>query len=384
MRVRITQIDGALPNVALMKLAHWHKAQGDEVVVTRHLERDLLEGDYDYDRVYGSILFSFSRSRLEQFEKQWPHAIIGGTGSGNARTVEELIGDYEVFDYDGWPDFTASIGFTQRGCRLKCKFCVVPTKEGKNRSTSTIGQLWRGDPYPKHIHLLDNDFFGQSNYMERVKEIRKGDFKVCFSQGINTRLITDEAAAALATIKYRDTSFNKKRLYTAWDNLKDENVFFTGVERLAKYGIPPTHLMCYMLIGFDPSETWDRIWYRFNKMVALGIDPYPMVYNDRRPDLKCFQRWVITRTYKTTPWDEYRRETKSKESTDAFLRVINLAGHKAGTKENTMNELIPITTRPVNGQENWVPTPAAHGLCRIMDTGKRHNDGAMIQQEMAA
>lgn len=321
MKIRITQIDGALPNIALMKLAHWHKAQGDDVVVTRHLERDLFEDDYD--RVYGSCIFGFSKERLKRFLCQWPGAIVGGTGSDNPVTVEDLIGDYPFFDYDGWPKFDASIGFTQRGCRMKCKFCVVPQKEGKNRSTGTIAQIWRGDPYPKHIHLLDNDFFGQPRWEQIVQEIVDDDYKVCFSQGINTRLVTDEAAAALATIKYRDTGFSKKRLYTAWDNLKDEKVFFAGVERLAKHGIPPTHLMCYMLIGFDPSETWDRIWYRFNKMVALGIDPYPMVYNDRRTDLKCFQRWVITRTYKTTPWEQYRRETKSQESTEAYLRSIH-------------------------------------------------------------
>lgn len=320
MRVRITQIDGALPNIALMKLSHWHKARGDEVTVTRHIERDLFEGDYD--RVYGSCIFAFSGERLERFLRQWPGAIVGGTGSGDPVTVESIVGgEYPFVDYEGWPKFDGSIGFTQRGCRLKCKFCVVPQKEGKNRSTGTIAQIWRGDPHPKHIHLLDNDFFGQPAWREVADEIVEGDYKVCFSQGINTRLITPEAATALARIKYRDTKFGKKRLYTAWDNLRDERVFFAGVDMLQAAGIPPTHLMCYMLIGFDPLETWDRIWYRFNRMVALGIDPYPMVYNDRRADLKCFQRWVITRTYKTTPWDEYRRETKTRASTEAYLRL---------------------------------------------------------------
>lgn len=320
MKVRITQIDGELPNIALMKLSHWHKAQGDDVTVTRHIERDLFEGGYD--RVYGSCIFSFSHERLDRFMRQWPDAIVGGTGTFSAATVESLIGDYEFFDYEGWPKFDASIGFTQRGCRLKCKFCVVPKKEGKNRSTGTIAQIWRGDPYPRHIHLLDNDFFGQPGYREVVEEIRTGDFKVCFSQGINTRLITDEAAEALATIKYSDTKFSRRRLYTAWDNLKDERVFFTGVDRLAKAGIPPTQLMAYMLIGYDPLETWDRLWYRFKRMIDLGIDPYPMVYNEKRADLKCFQRWVNRRIYKTTPWDEYVRETKTKASTEAYLRTF--------------------------------------------------------------
>ena len=59
MRVRITQLDGALPNLAVLNLASWHRSRGDEVRVTRRIERDLFEGSYD--RVYGSVLFDFSR-----------------------------------------------------------------------------------------------------------------------------------------------------------------------------------------------------------------------------------------------------------------------------------------------------------------------------------
>jgi hypothetical protein len=35
MRVRLTQIDGKLPNLALMRLASWHRTRGNEVVFTR-------------------------------------------------------------------------------------------------------------------------------------------------------------------------------------------------------------------------------------------------------------------------------------------------------------------------------------------------------------
>jgi len=304
--VRITQIDGSLPNLALMRLAHWHKSQGDYVNVTRQIDPDLFEPRYD--RVYASTIFSFSEERYKRFKLQWPDAIVGGTGSGSAITVEDVIGeDYASYDYSGWPDFDASIGFTQRGCRLKCKFCVVPDKEGKNRSVNTIYDIWRGDGHPKKLHLLDNDFFGQArnDWQARISEIRDGAFKVCLSQGINVRLIDQEAAEALATIQYRNTKFNERKLYTAWDNLKDEKVFFNGVDTLNNAGIPPKHLMAYMLIGYDPLETWERIWDRFNKMVAIGIEPYPMVYNSRRKDLKHFQRWVITGLYRAVPFDEY-------------------------------------------------------------------------------
>ncbi len=318
MKIRITQIDGALPNLALMKLAHWHRALGHEVTVTRRIEPDLWEPAYD--RVYGSAIFSFSAARLQRFRQQWPGAVLGGTGSGNTQTVEQLLGvpSYEHYSYDGW-DVDYSIGFTQRGCRLKCKFCVVPMKEGKNHSVSTIPGIYRGAPYPRKLHLLDNDFFGQpsADWMARMAEIRVGKFRVCLSQGINVRLIDDTAAHELASIEYRDTAFSRRRLYTAWDNLGDEKVFFRGVDTLERAGIPPKNLMAYMLVGYDPAETWEAIWHRFNRMVLRGIKPYPMVYDRRRADLLCFQRWVNTGLYRIVEWKDYQRSTKSAASMEA-------------------------------------------------------------------
>lgn len=309
--VRLTQIDGGLPNLALMKLSHWHRARGDSVTMTRDIEPDVFEPDYDL--VYGSSIFKFSQERLMRFQRQWgPDAIVGGTGTPFVHTVEDRIGEYEHYDYSGYPDFKASIGFTQRGCRLKCKFCVVPTKEGKNRSLNTIEAIWRGEPWPKKLHLLDNDFFGQprGEWQARIREIREGGFRICLSQGINVRLIDDESAAALATIEYRNTKFNERKLYTAWDNIGDEKIFFKGVDTLDRAGIPSKHLMAYMLVGFDPAETWERIWHRFNLMVARGIEPYPMVFDRSRKDLTKFARWVATGLYRAVPFDQYDANMK--------------------------------------------------------------------------
>lgn len=324
MNVRLTQIDGALPNLALMKLAHWHKARGDEVHVTRRLDPDLMEPLYDV--VYGSAIFKFSHDRISRFRRQWPDAILGGTGTDSQWTVEDEIGqdNYEFFDYSGYPDFDASIGFTQRGCRLKCKFCVVPQKEGKNRSLNRIAAIWRGEPWPRKLHLLDNDFFGQSEWRERIAEIRDGRFKVCLSQGINVRLMNQEAAEALATIQYRNTKFSERKLYTAWDNLGDEKVFFKGVDTLEKAGIPPSHLMAYMLIGFDKAETWDRIWHRFNRMVERGIEPYPMVLDRSRKDLTKFQRWVVTGLYRACKFEDYDAGLKGSFNEQQAARAAQL------------------------------------------------------------
>jgi hypothetical protein len=325
MKVRLTHLDGKLPNLALMKLAHWHRSQGDSVTFSRKVAPEMFEPQYDV--VYGSAIFGFSRRILEAFQGQWPGSIVGGTGTESLQTVEQRLGveEYEHYDYSDYPAFDGSIGFTQRGCRLRCGFCVVPKKEGKPRAVNRIADIWRGEPHPKHIHLLDNDFFGQSEeqWKARVAEILEGGFKVCFNQGINIRLITEESAVWIARLPYYDDQFRTRRLYTAWDNLKDEGIFFRGVDALERAGVPPTHLLVYMLVGYRQGETWDEVMYRFNRMVERGIRPYPMVFNNQNLDLKRFQRWVIRKYYTFVPFAEYNVNTKGRPSPD-LVNQMNL------------------------------------------------------------
>lgn len=311
--VRLTQLDGKLPNLALMRLAAFHEARGDTVCFETSPVRGILEPDYDV--VYGSAIFSFSKPDAERLKAEFPGAIVAGTGTENPATVEQIVGDFEGVSYAPWPKFKASLGFTQRGCRLSCKFCVVPEKEGKPKSVATIADIWRGPGHPRRIHLLDNDFFGNPEWRERLAEVREGGFKVCFNQGINVRILTNEIARELATVEYRDDDFQRRRLYTAWDSLGDERIFFRGVDRLEAAGVPTSHLMAYMLVGYDPAETWQAIFSRFDAMVARGIRPFPMVYGDR-PDLDKFQRWVIRRHYLWRSFEEYLAEPNPKPHHD--------------------------------------------------------------------
>ena len=52
--VRLTQLDGTLPNLALMKLAAFHRQRGDTVVLSRSPYRSPVEPHYD--RIYGGHL----------------------------------------------------------------------------------------------------------------------------------------------------------------------------------------------------------------------------------------------------------------------------------------------------------------------------------------
>ena len=279
------------------------------MVLKREPERTLLDGEYD--KVYASCIFEYSAGKLEVARRNWPGLVVGGTGSGSWVKLEDVVPGIPVeYDYELYPGYRSSIGFTQRGCRLKCSFCVVPRKEGAPEREMGVREVWRGEGWPKELMLLDNDFFGCEGWEEEVEEMVEGGFKVCFTQGINVRMITEEAAQALSRVKYRDTSFRVPRLYTAWDNLGHERVFFRGLDRLEEAGVPAKHVLAYMLVGYAEGETWEERWYRFRRMESRGVLPFPMVYNREDTDLRRWQRWIVRGFYRHATWKEYCQYNK--------------------------------------------------------------------------
>jgi hypothetical protein len=311
MNVLLLQLDGKLPNLALMRLAAHHRERGDAVMLRRAGNSRSVQPQFNdpaWDLVYGSLIFQSTRALAEEAERAYPGIILGGTGWDRPTekpTSLEMIGiRSQNVDYADYPLFRSSLGFSQRGCRLNCKFCVVPRKEGKPVAVGSIAEIWRGDPWPRHIHLLDNDFFGVPEWRERIRELRDGGFRVSFNQGINARMLTDETAAAIASVDYRDDSMKVKRIYTAWDNRKDEGRLFAGLEALVRHGVKPDHIMVYILIGYWPGETAEDREYRRGRLRVFGARPYPMPYV-RTPELIGFQRWVIGAYDKTIPWSEW-------------------------------------------------------------------------------
>ena len=309
MHVRLTSLDSKLPNLAMMRLSTWHKRRGDTIHFTTSPVR--ARGEDRYDRVYCSVLFDTTKPKLDRFKLDFPDAILGGTGSGKNKILLEDVAPgidaVHELDYTLYPDFRASIGFSQRGCRLDCKFCAVPWLEGRPREASPIYEIWRGPGHPKILHLLDNDFFGVPSWEAKLETINHDGFRVCFSQGINIRLINQRIARAIASTRYSNYHFNRRRLYAAWDNLGQESVVMRGLDYLEAAGVPAKNVMIYMLVGFAPGETWEQILYRFGRLRDRGCMPYPMPWfpgfgaapealaHYRR--LKQFQRWVVTGTY---------------------------------------------------------------------------------------
>lgn len=305
MKVLLVQLDGRLPNLALMRIAAHHRAESNAVALCfgGQFETPTLWDDYP-DVVYASAIFEHTRPLVARLKQVYPDAIIGGTGYDMTVTLESVGITTETVDYSLHPHFKQSIGFTQRGCRLSCPFCVVSKKEGRVKPEHTIAEIWRGESWPRELILLDNDFFGQPRWRDRIAEIRDGNFKVNFNQGINCRCITDEAAEAIASVDYRNVNMDVKRIYTAWDNRDDEERLFAGLGRLVKYGVKPDHIMVYILVGYWPGETHEQRDYRRVRLREFGARPYPMPYV-RTKELVGFQRWIVGAYDKRITWEQW-------------------------------------------------------------------------------
>ena len=308
MQILLLQLDGKMPNIALMRIAREHRARGDTVRLRAAGNEQAIQRQLDEptpDRVYASAIFSRTRQLADAVRQTWPGAKIGGTGVyPNGRLEEIGIATDGPLDYTDHPRWQPSIGFTQRGCRRRCPFCVVPTKEGAVRGARTIAQIWRGDPWPRHILLLDNDFFGNPAWPARVDELKAGRFRVCITQGINARMLNDETAAALASIDYRDNRMQVRRLYTALDHPGDTDRFLRGLRNLTDHGVRPHHILVYMLVGYWPDENQQARQQRLDAIREFGALPYPMPYV-RTQELLGFQRWVIGGYDRSIGWEEW-------------------------------------------------------------------------------
>lgn len=303
MNVGIYDVDSTIPNLALMKSSAWHKARGDNVSMYSHIFID------SFDKIYASKIFNFSddsglvRDRME----------IGGTGYDMSvnlpAEVEALQPDYSLY---GYPH---NIGFTMRGCRLKCSFCVVPKKEGGPRPNNTIAEIWT-QRKSKFVVLLDNDFFGNQMWPDRVSELKEFNLKVNFNQGLNIRNLRPEQASALASVDFRNLHNTAKQVYFAWDDPRHEKLIHRGIQVCIDAGIKPSQMAFYVLIGYHSTEEEDL--YRVETLRSYGCDPYVMPYNKAEDYQRKFARWVNHKAiFKSVKWKDYVGGIKKRTNDDS-------------------------------------------------------------------
>ena len=249
----------SFPNIALGKIARYHKAVGDEVEWV-----DPLFGE-GYDKVYMSKIFTFSPDYDYPIEAD--EIDRGGTGYDMHKKLPTEI-DMLQPDYDflGVPKDTA-YGFITRGCPNKCKWCVVPIKEGKQVPYMDVDDI--AIEGRKKLILMDNNILASDYGLEQIEKIIKKGYRVDFNQALDARLVTEDIAKILAQVKWIDV------IRFGCDTHRQIEECRKAMAMIDKYRKTPAQYLLYTMIGDDIEEDYERLSaFRDAGRVRIVGQPY--------------------------------------------------------------------------------------------------------------
>lgn len=273
MRIGLHDSDkNGFPNLALMKISAWHKAQGDIV----EWWIPMLE----WDKVYSSKVFTFTPEEM----LLPPDTIKGGTGYG---IYDELPPEIDAMfpDYSIYPDVDYAIGFLTRGCIRNCPWCVVPRKEGTIRPYRTWQEIKRPDS--RDLVLMDNNILACEHGVEQLRSMVGQKVRIDINQGLDARLITDGVAKLLASLKWI------RHIRMSCDTDAMLPVVLNAVKLLGKHGVRPGRVFVYLLVTDIPSA--ER---RALALKDAGCDVFAQPYRDFEHNIeptaeqRAFANWV--------------------------------------------------------------------------------------------
>ncbi len=291
MKVGLVDVDGHnFPNLALMKLSSFHKAQGDVVEWCNHFNR--------YDIVYKSKVFTFTPDDTTCIQAN--KIIKGGTGY---RLYYRLFCDGYDPDYTIYPMYKAAYGFITRGCIRTCPWCIVPTKEGLVRPDRDIESILQGR---NKVILMDNNVLASDFGVSQLEKIIDLKCKADFNQGLDCRLVTDEIAQMLSKIKWI------RFIRFSCDCKENIPSLVKAVELLNKYGVKNYRIWVYVLVHNVADAN-----YRCNILKKLGLIPFAQVFRDYEDQTgptelqKSFARYVNRKEiFMSTTWENYNQSIR--------------------------------------------------------------------------
>lgn len=298
------------PNYALMKISAWHKQQGDTVELFTPIDPNSTEQltlfpleEYPpkrkaniYDVVYSSKVFDFTPENPYLPE----NTIKGGTGYNVKSQLPPEI-DAMFPDYSIYPDCDYAIGYITRGCPNKCRWCVVPQKEGGIKPYRHWEQLVRSDS--EKLVLMDNNILSCEYGIAELESLIGSGYAIDLNQGMDARLVNDRIASILARLKWI------KYIRFSCDQKAQINAIFNAAGLLEKYGVKPYRLFIYVLVTKDIEDAA----YRVERLRELhNISLYAQAERNEikgiipnRAQLEFAQRYVYGRCYKKETWREY-------------------------------------------------------------------------------
>ena len=275
-RIGLIDVDSHnFPNLCLMKLSAYHKAQGHQVCFWNPL--------FYFDVVYKSRVFTDTYSKDSITVRNAGQVIRGGTGYGPGPDLPDEI-EHSYPDYSLYPQYSeTAYGFLSRGCPRGCGFCIVGGKEGrKSRKVADLSEFWRGQ---REIKLMDANLLACPDHESLLLQLAGSRALVDFSQGLDIRLITRDNVALLNQVR-------TKAVHFAWDN-PDEDLTRYFRQFLEWTSIRNPRLRrVYLLTNYGSTHEQDL--YRVETLRQMGFDPYVMIYErpTAPPITRHLQRWV--------------------------------------------------------------------------------------------
>ena len=282
MRVLLVDIDSKIPNLALMKVAAYHRARGDTV--------SFCEGDPD--KVYASVVFKKNRHKVDGLRLFYPDAEIDIGGSGYdlhkvlPPEIEAMAPDYSIY-----PGCDRYYGFTTRGCIRRCHFCIVSQKEGPFRrlydtAEDALAHIVTPDASFKRIEFLDNNILADKDWFMELTDAIPRDWQVDFNQGLDVRLLDAEIADRLASM----------RPITVWKFAYDSTAYtdavMHGIDILKGAGIDTKHRTMFY-VYCDGDQQVDDAINRCMALKATNTTAFVMMNKDvpQTRRMKALQRW---------------------------------------------------------------------------------------------
>lgn len=267
MNIGILAVDSTFPNLALMKISAYHKKQGDIV--------DWYTPFEHYDKLYMAKVFSFTQDYLQHITNT-DCIEKGGTGYDITKVLPLEI-DRMQPDYNLYPriDNKTAYGFLTRGCPNKCKWCVVPTKEGKISPYMDIEEIAVNGR--KNIILMDNNVLASDYGLQQIEKIVSIGIRVDFNQGLDARLVTDDIAQLLAKVKWI------KRIRFGCDTPGQIAECERATALIDKYGYKGEYFFYCILLN-DFKEAFSRVnhWRGKGRRFLPHCQPYRDLNNPRQ------------------------------------------------------------------------------------------------------
>lgn len=288
MNIGLIAVDSDYPNLALMKISAWHKSQGDSVEWYNPFD--------SYDIVYMSKIFSFTPD-YGQWITNTKHIRKGGTGYDLYSVLPEEM-EFVTPDYSLYPsiDNKTAYGFLTRGCPNKCKWCVVPRKEGNIRPYMDVDDV--AVDGRTNLVLMDNNILACDYGLEQIQKIIDRGYRVDFNQALDARLVTDDIAKLLAKVRWIDV------IRFGCDTPRQIEECEEAMSMIDSYRKNPAQYLMYTMIGNDFDEALNRLshWKTF-KRVRIVAQPFRDVDNPHQivPQWqKDMARWAMRREIYTT------------------------------------------------------------------------------------